>query len=348
MNIYKIIRYFLFLLPPELSHVITLKTLLLIDKIGLLKPSSIESQNSFKYKGLQFKNKIGLAAGLDKNGDYIKPLSKLGFGFIEVGTVTPKPQKGNMKPRLFRIVKSKSLINRFGFNNKGVDYAITKISALKDSDIILGINIGKNKDTHVDKAIDDYLYCMEKVYTYVDYITINISSPNTENLRRLQSQAVFNKLILELKKTQKRLHIKNMKYTPFFIKISPDLTVEEIKDIADIVIEYDVDGVILTNTTTCRDNLPISHKYKSQAGGLSGALLYDKSNKVLKYFSDYIKSKSKRDILLIGVGGIDSYQKANTTITNGADLIQIYSGLVYEGPSLVKTIAQKISSLSIS
>jgi len=318
---YYLLRKLLFLLDPEIAHNLTFKILKFLNFIkflDLIKKSKPDPKNIL---GLNFKNKIGVAAGLDKNGEYIEILDKLGFGFIEIGTVTPRPQKGNSKPRLFRVLERDALINRFGFN-----YSAT-----------LGINIGKNFDTELHQAVDDYLICFRKAYKFADYISVNISSPNTKNLRDLQSEEHINLLIKHLKAEQNKLKKLHQKYTPFLVKISPDLEPIHLDVICKTLIENNVDGIIATNTTIDRQDI-LSSKYHQEAGGLSGRPLKDKSTFVLKYISKKLQGK----VSIIGVGGISSYEDAKEKFESGADLIQIYTGLIYKGLGLIDEIHRGI------
>ncbi|QCO70918.1 quinone-dependent dihydroorotate dehydrogenase [Buchnera aphidicola] len=286
--------------------------------------------------GLTFKNKLGTAAGIDKNGEYIHSLSKLGFGFIEVGTVTPLPQIGNPKPRVFRVIPMEGIINRMGFNNLGIDNLINNIKKSNFKGII-GVNIGKNKNTRIENAIHDYLICIEKIYCYASYIAINISSPNTINLRNLQYGILFKNLLYQIKKKQKELHKKYLKYVPIAIKISPDLSTKELIYISKQLIKYKIDAVIATNTTV--DHSSVSGLENSlQKGGLSGFPLQKKSTEIISILSKNLQKK----IPIIGVGGINSIKSAKEKIASGATLIQIYSGLIYHGPKLIKKIINKI------
>jgi dihydroorotate dehydrogenase len=285
--------------------------------------------------GLKFPNRIGLAAGLDKNADCIDAFSAMGFGHIEVGTVTPRPQKGNEKPRLFRLSKAQALINRFGFNNKGVDYLIHNIQSARYKGI-LGINIGKNWDTPMEKAIDDYLYGLDKVYPYASYVVLNISSPNTHNLRQLQSGQALNDLLHAIKEKQEKLS-KTYHKKPILIKIAPDLNEEALKYLASTFVDYQVDGVILSNTTFSRTGVESIPEAK-EVGGLSGAPLFDSSTLLLKKFSKQIKNAFP----IIGLGGIDSPSKAQEKLNAGASLVQLYTGLIYKGPHLIHTIASAL------
>ncbi len=280
--------------------------------------------------GIEFPNPVGLAAGLDKNGAYIDALAALGFGFIEIGTITPRPQAGNPHPRLFRLPQAKAIINRMGFNNDGVDKLIENVKAAKFKGV-LGINIGKNADTPVEKAVDDYLICLEKVYNYASYITVNISSPNTKNLRSLQSGDALTELLQTLKQRQLALAEEHQHYVPLVLKVAPDLEPSDIEFIAQQLLQFKIDGLIVTNTTLSREgveNLP----HGDEAGGLSGAPVFEKSTACLAAFAKILEGK----IPLIGVGGILSGEQAVAKRNAGATLVQVYSGLVYTGPELVK------------
>jgi len=299
---------------------------------GLLKNKIPPSPTTIM--GLTFPNRVGLAAGLDKNAEYIIPLSKLGFGFIEVGTVTPKSQPGNNKPRSFRLINEEGIINRFGFNNVGIDQFIKNIKKAKFNGV-LGINIGKNFDTPINKAVEDYLVCFRKAYRYAGYIAINISSPNTKNLRNLQSNKYLEILLKALKSEQKILHKKFKKLVPFVVKVSPDNSNKQLDSIAKLLLKYKVDGVIATNTTTDRKGIT-SSRYSGEEGGLSGAPLNKKSTNVIKYLNKILKGK----IPIIGVGGIMTAEDGVEKIKNGASLIQIYSGLIYKGHRLVNELCK--------
>lgn len=338
---YKLLRGALFTLNPEVSHNLTLKLLNFLYSQGLLPklfpPCTNENLTKTVF-GLKFANPVGLAAGLDKNGDYIDALGALGFGFIEIGTITPQPQPGNPKPRLFRLVKEQAIINRMGMNNKGVDYLVERVKARKYTGI-LGINIGKNANTPLENAVDDYLICMRKVYPYASYITVNISSPNTPGLRKLQGSQYFNELLSTLKKEQLNLQQTHNRTVPLLIKIAPDLEDHEIKEMAQSLVEHQIDGVIATNTTIDRSTISQS-KYAEEAGGLSGAPLFEHSTNILRKLKSAMGEYS---IPIIGCGGIINAEQAETTMAAGADLIQIYSGLVYQGPRLIAEIKHVIS-----
>jgi dihydroorotate dehydrogenase len=333
--IYPLIRFILFRIDAEKTHDLTLRWLKRIEasKFRFLISQKV-AHNPVEVFGITFPNRLGLAAGLDKNGSCIDAFAALGFGHIEVGTVTPRPQPGNPKPRLFRLPKAQGIINRFGFNNQGVDQLIENIKQSKFTGV-LGINIGKNFDTPVEQATQDYLICMEKVYPYASYITINISSPNTANLRQLQFGDALDELISALKIKQSELSQSFKRKIPVLIKIAPDLTEEEVVSLATTFKKHQVDGVIATNTTASRDQVA-GLKHAQEQGGLSGAPVFEQSTKVLKLLVENVDGQFP----IIGVGGIDSESSAQAKLDAGADLVQIYSGFIYQGPSLIKKIAQ--------
>lgn len=286
--------------------------------------------------GITFDNPVGLAAGLDKNGECIDAFAAMGFGFVEVGTVTPRPQPGNPKPRLFRISEKEAIINRMGFNNKGVDYLIEQVKRSQFKGAI-GINIGKNKDTEDSKALDDYLICLNKVYPYASYVTVNISSPNTPGLRNLQYGEALDSLLKGLKAAQETLCQTHGKYVPLFIKIAPDLSDDEIQSIAVSLLKTKMDGVIATNTTLSRDpvkGLP----HADEAGGLSGSVMTQMSLDITRKLSNALD----REIPIIGVGGIDSPKAAQDRLQAGASLVQVYSAFIYQGPGLIRNIVKSI------
>ncbi len=333
--LYSLARPMLFSLAPERAHELTLSMLDKAHKFGLLR-QSVEAKPT-TCMGIEFPNPVGLAAGLDKNGAHIDALAGLGFGFIEIGTITPRPQSGNPQSRLFRIPEAQAIINRMGFNNDGVDKLIENVKASKFKGI-LGINIGKNADTPVEKAVDDYLICLEKVYNYASYITVNISSPNTKNLRSLQSGDALTELLQTLKERQLELAEQNNHYVPLVLKVAPDLTAEDVEFIAAQLVQFKIDGLIVTNTTLSREgveNLP----YGNESGGLSGAPVFEKSTECLRLFAQTLKGQ----IPLIGVGGILSGEQAAVKQQAGATLVQIYSGLIYTGPILVKQCVAAMS-----
>jgi dihydroorotate dehydrogenase len=286
--------------------------------------------------GLRFKNPVGLAAGLDKNGECIDAFAAMGFGFIEVGTVTPVAQAGNDKPRMFRLPQSKAIINRMGFNNKGVDYLINQVKRAEYNGV-LGINIGKNKNTPEENALEDYLTCFRKVYEHASYVTINISSPNTPGLRNLQYGEALNTLLSGLKLEQEKLADKHGKYVPTLVKIAPDLNDDEIVSISDSFVNAGIDGVIATNTTLDR-TMVAGQEYADESGGLSGSVLCSKSQQV----SEKLHSALNGAMPVIGVGGIDSVSTASARISAGSPLIQIYSSLIYQGPRLIKEIVDSL------
>jgi len=331
--IYQLIRNILFQIDPEKAHDVALKGLARLERFGLLPSTALDIKTPITLMGLTFKNRIGLAAGLDKNGEYINALGKLGFGHIEIGTVTPKPQQGNPKPRLFRLVEDEAIINRMGFNCKGADYVLKQLEQ-KHYEGKLGINIGKNKDTPIDKAIDDYLLGFNRFASHADYITINISSPNTEKLRELQQADNLSILLNELKKAQAAHKEKTAEYVPLVVKIAPDLTETEIKAMAAIFMQSGIDGVIATNTTVSR-SMQLYSAYAKETGGLSGRPLFKESTQVLQT----LKREMPDQIPLIGVGGIMDKASALEKLNAGAQLLQIYSGFIYHGPQLIRECA---------
>ncbi len=334
---YSLLRKLLFLLPPEVAHHFTLSSLSTLNKLGLLKlikPVSKANQE-VEVMGIIFPNRIGLAAGLDKDGEHIQALSNLGFGFVEIGTVTPRPQAGNPAPRLFRLPKANAIINRMGFNNKGIDHLTDQVANARKAGFegIIGINIGKNFDTAVENAIEDYLIGMRSAYRYADYITVNISSPNTPNLRTLQYGEELDKLLSAIKKEQMSLVNSQKKYVPIAVKVAPDLEPIEITGIAMALLDNNIDCLIATNTTLSRDAV-VGMKHGAEAGGLSGEPVREMSTEVVKQFYNILKNQ----IPIIGVGGISSAKDAQDKLDAGAALVQVYSGLIYEGPSLVKNL----------
>jgi dihydroorotate dehydrogenase len=335
MNIYSLIRPLLFTLDAETAHTVTLKLLKAAYVSGLSKRLYPTLKDKpVKVMGLDFKNPVGLAAGLDKNGDYIDALAALGFGFIEIGTVTPRPQAGNPKPRLFRLPEHQAIINRMGFNNLGIDHLLTQVKQSRYKGV-LGINIGKNFDTPIEKAVDDYLIGLRKAYLAASYITINISSPNTQNLRQLQQGDESRKLIATLKEEQLKLQREHGKYVPLALKIAPDLTSEDISRIAKLLLEFEIDGVIATNTTIDRTVIA-NHLLAKEEGGLSGNPVKDKSTAVVKGLSAELQGK----IPIIAVGGILNADDAREKFAAGANLVQVYTGLIYQGPELIREIVE--------
>ncbi len=286
--------------------------------------------------GLKFKNPIGLAAGFDKDGKIFEELGHFGFGHIEVGTVTPRPQTGNPKKRLFRLPKDKALINRMGFNNNGVDALVEKLKKRKSSNLIIGGNIGKNKDTPNERAVDDYLFCFQKLFDFVDYFVVNVSSPNTPNLRELQEK----KPLLKILNILQNKNSKQEKRKPILLKIAPDLTDTQLDDIIEIVQESKIDGVIATNTTISRQGLKTDIQITNEKGGLSGKPVQTRSTEVVKYLSE----KSKKSFPIIAVGGIFTAKDVNEKLAAGADLVQVYTGFIYEGPGMIKRICKKLAA----
>ncbi len=335
MNLYPLIRPLLFSLDAETAHKLSLKALKAAHSAGmsgLISPKL--NDNPVNVMGLNFKNRVGLAAGLDKNGDYIDALASLGFGFIEIGTVTPRPQPGNPKPRLFRLPEHQAIINRMGFNNLGIDHLLEQVN-LSRYNGILGINIGKNFDTPIESATDDYLTGLRKAYSAASYITINISSPNTKNLRQLQQSQESRKLIAALKEEQAELQQEYGKYVPIALKIAPDLNPVDIGRLAKLLLEFDMDGVIATNTTVDRA-MVVNHPLAQEPGGLSGAPVKAKSTAVVKDLAAELQGK----IPIIAAGGILSSEDAQEKLDAGASLVQLYSGLIYKGPQLIADIVK--------
>ncbi len=326
---YSLLRPFLFAMDAENAHHFTFRQLQRAYCLGLL-PKTDPHTAPTKLMGLDLPNPVGLAAGLDKNGEYIDALAALGFGFIEIGTVTPKPQAGNPKPRLFRSPEQLAVVNRMGFNNDGIDRMIANIERSRFKGV-LGINIGKNAVTPLENAADDYLLCLEKAYPHASYITVNISSPNTKNLRDLQSGDELSRLLGSLKERQQQLQGQHGRYVPLAVKIAPDLDDAQIDDIARIVPACGIDAVIATNTTIDKSALGAS-PLAQEAGGLSGAPVFAPSNRVLKKLADAFAGS----LPLIGVGGILSGGDAKHKLDLGATAVQVYSGMVYRGPALVK------------
>lgn len=331
-----IIRPLLFLFDPEKVHQFTFHWLKFVNKIPFV-PALLRVRYRLRDKylerevfGIKFPNPVGLAAGLDKNAELFSELSSLGFGFIEIGTVTPKPQPGNPPKRLFRLVEDEGIINRMGFNNEGVEAIVARLK--KNKNVIIGGNIGKNKWTENDKAHEDYLYCFEYLAPYVDYFVVNVSSPNTPNLRSLQEKEPLQKLLTLLQEANGKLP----KSKPILLKIAPDLTDEQLMDIIDIVEQTHIAGVIATNTTITREGL--TSEKKAETGGLSGRPLTQRSTEVIRFLAE----KSQHRFPIIGVGGIHTPEDALEKLRAGASLVQIFTGFIYEGPSLIKRINKEI------
>lgn len=336
---YQLIRNILFRFTPETAHELMMDMLSASQRLGLLTrlcrsvpfvPTDV--------MGLTFDNPVGLAAGLDKNGECIDAFGTLGFGWIEVGTVTPRPQMGNPQPRLFRIVEREAIINRMGFNNKGVDHLVENLKKTRYQGVI-GVNIGKNQVTPVEEAESDYLTCLQKVYAYADYVAVNLSSPNTPGLRQLQFGDTLKSLLGALKEEQGRLAKEYEKYVPLTIKLAPDMTDDEIGDIATQLVAYEIDGVISTNTTLERGAVQ-GCESANEDGGLSGAPLTELSTQKIRILAEALDRK----LPIIGVGGIMNAQSAVDKIKAGASLVQIYSGFIYRGPDLIREVSEAVAS----
>lgn len=337
---YKLTRNLMFKLSPETTHDLSIDLLGMSGRLGLTKAiCKHPAQLPTRVMGIDFPNPVGLAAGLDKNGDAILGLSGLGFGFIEIGTITPRAQPGNPKPRLFRLPQAEAIINRMGFNNKGVDYLLERVKNAQFSGV-LGINIGKNIDTPVERAADDYLICLDKVYQHASYVTVNISSPNTPGLRSLQFGDSLKELLETLQRRQEDLTQMHEKRVPIAVKIAPDMTDEEIEQVAQIVLDCGMDGIIATNTTLERKGVE-GMRYAEEAGGLSGAPVREQSTHVVKVLAEYLKGR----LPIIAVGGINSGEHAAEKIAAGASLVQIYSGFIYQGPALIRESVDAIASI---
>jgi dihydroorotate dehydrogenase len=332
INGYRWLKKILFRLNPETAHALTLNGLALLEKLKLTKLLPLPAAESHEVMGLSFPNRIGLAAGMDKNGDYIDALAALGFGFIEVGTVTPKPQHGNPRPRLFRLPEQEAIINRMGFNNKGVDYLVQRLQQTKFKGV-LGVNLGKGRDTPIEHAADDYLYGLHQVWPYASYVTINISSPNTENLRQLQQIDLLRDLLRALKSAQALYSQQSGKYVPLVVKIAPDLAAEQVTQMAELFLAEKIDAVIATNTTLSRDGVEGS-VWAQESGGLSGKPLFTPSTTIVQQLHSVLADK----IPIIACGGIMTVEDAQAKFAAGASLLQIYSGLIYRGPGLIREL----------
>lgn len=330
LPIYSSLRPLLFTLPAEFAHGLSLGALDIVQIAGLLKTPPLFEGATRKVMGLAFPNAVGLAAGLDKNAAHIDALATLGFGHIEVGTVTPRPQSGNAKPRLFRLPAAQAIINRMGFNNLGVDQLVRNVCNSQYQGI-LGINIGKNKDTPNAQAVEDYLVCLDKVYAHASYVTVNISSPNTQNLRELQKDEALDALLSSIKLRQSALAQQHGRYVPIALKIAPDLDETQIAAIAALLMVHQVDAVIATNTTLSREAVQ-GLRHAEEAGGLSGLPVRNMATRVIRTLARHLQGA----VPIIGVGGILSGVDAAEKSAAGAQLVQLYSGLIYRGPSLVK------------
>jgi dihydroorotate dehydrogenase len=338
--LYTLARPALFSLDAEAAHNLTLPLLRRLDALGLTGAFKKPAPDPRTVMGITFPNPVGLAAGLDKDGAYIDGLAALGFGSIEIGTVTPRGQGGNPKPRIFRLPRARGIINRMGFNNGGVDAFVANVQASRfyqEKQGVLGLNIGKNADTPIENAADDYLHCLRKVYPYASYVTVNISSPNTKNLRQLQGASELDGLLSQLKEEQKRLADQHGRYVPITLKIAPDIDSDQIRDIGGALLRHRMDGVIATNTTLNRRGVE-GMKHATEAGGLSGEPVFELSNIVIRA----LKKELGDEVPIIGVGGILRGQDARAKIAAGAQLVQLYSGLIYAGPALVRECANAL------
>lgn len=340
-HMYKLVKPLFFQMNPENAHHNVTAGLKFFSKLwgakSILKSlyTLEDPRLETKVFGLTFKNPVGLAAGFDKNADYIEEMAKLGFGFIEIGTVTPKPQPGNDKPRMFRLIQDEALINRMGFNNQGADVAAGRLKHLKDKNgVIIGGNIGKNKVTPNEDAVLDYIYCFKALFDYVDYFVVNVSSPNTPGLRDLQEKEPLKHIL----NTLQQLNLEKEAPKPILLKIAPDLTDSQLDDIVEIVMDTKIAGVIATNTTISREGLYSDPNLVKETGGVSGKPLTKRSTEVIKYLAD----KSNRAFPIIGVGGIHSAEDALEKLRAGASLVQVYTGFIYEGPALVANILKGI------
>jgi dihydroorotate dehydrogenase len=339
---YSHIRDLLFKLDAETSHEFSLDLIGAAERLQLINlclPTI--AANPVEVMGITFPNPVGLAAGLDKNGDYFNALGAMGFGFVEIGTITPKPQAGNPKPRLFRIPEAQAIINRMGFNNKGVDHLVAQVKRRRFKGV-LGINIGKNATTPVESAADDYVICMQKTYAHADYITVNVSSPNTQGLRDLQFGDSLNRLLEIIKKEQGKLQAEHGRYVPVAVKIAPDMDNDAVAQVAQSLLAQGIDGVIATNTTIGREGVE-DYKTSVETGGLSGLPVRDKSTRVIRALYAELGEK----LPIIGVGGITDGASAAEKIKAGAKLVQVYSGFIYRGPALIRESAEAIAALKM-
>jgi len=337
---YKLIRPLLFSLDPERAHDLTLRGLRLAGDSGLagmMMPARVDDPTELL--GLRFPNRVGLSAGLDKNATAIRGMASLGFGFLEVGTVTPMPQAGNPKPRMFRLTEQQAIINRMGFNNAGLEALIARVKAVRQAgiDCPLGINIGKNKQTLAADAVNDYLQCLIAAAPFADFITINLSSPNTPGLRDLQFGDELSALLTKLTQARSEFAEQQGKRVPLLVKIAPDMADVDLLAVADQLVEQGIDGIIATNTTIDKRSVD-GHLHGQQSGGLSGQVLFERSTEVVAKLANHLN----KEIAIIGVGGIHSGEQAAAKIAAGADLVQIYSGLIYQGPGLVRDAAKAI------
>ena len=337
--LYPLFRSGLFRLDPETAHHLSMAALRIAESagvLGLLAPND-QMAAPVEVMGLKFPNRVGLAAGLDKEGDTIDALGRLGFGCVEIGTITPRPQAGNPKPRLFRLIPHEAIINRMGFNNPGIDAGVENVRKSKSFRGVVGFNIGKNKDTPNENAADDYLACLRKAYPVAGYIAVNLSSPNTPGLRDLQGAETSARLLETLKKEQQRLAAEYGRHVPLLFKVAPDLDEAHIHALSGVFLAGGLDGLIATNTTLERDAVA-DHPRAGEAGGLSGRPVFEKSNEVLRAFASHLGGR----IPIIGVGGISSVEDAREKIRAGAALVQIYTSFIYQGPRLVRELARAL------
>ncbi len=337
---YRLLLKLLFLMPAETAHHFTMHSLKCIQQIPFVRQIFYKLffvKNPVDFVGIRFPNRVGLAAGFDKNAKYLREFQSLGFGFVEIGTVTPLAQPGNDKPRLFRLIKDEAIINRMGFNNDGVDAIVNRLKN-RPNGLIVGGNIGKNKVTPNELAQRDYEICFEKLYNHVDYFVVNVSSPNTPNLRALQDKEPLSKILTALVALRQKFVSGGSVSKPILLKIAPDLTTEQLNDVVEIVKETTIEGIVATNTTISREGLQTNKQKVEEigAGGLSGKILFTHATDILKH----IHHKSNGTIPLIGVGGIDTEQKAEQKLASGATLVQVFTGFIYKGPNLVKAIAK--------
>ena len=337
--LYPLARSGLFRLDAEVAHHVSMAALRIAETSGVLRwiSPADELTAPLEVMGLMFPNRIGLAAGLDKEGNTIDALGRLGFGCIEIGTITPRPQAGNPKPRLFRLLEHEAIINRMGFNNPGIDAGVANVRATKSFGGIVGFNIGKNKDTPNENAADDYLACLRKAYPVADYVAVNLSSPNTPGLRDLQGAEASARLLETLKQEQQKLAREHGKQVPLLFKVAPDLDEIHIRELSQVFLNGGLDGLIATNTTLDRDKVAV-HPRAAEAGGLSGRPVFEKSTATLGNFASHLGSR----IPIIGVGGISSLEDAREKIRAGASLVQIYTSFIYQGPKLVRELARSL------